>query len=75
MTPKIFCLTSGKGGVGKTSLSVNLAWALARQGLRVLVVDGDLGLANADVLLGLNVTRTIRHILEQGGGKCFFRFS
>jgi flagellar biosynthesis protein FlhG len=66
MTSKIFCLTSGKGGVGKTSLSVNLAWTLARQGVRVLVVDGDLGLANADVLLGLTVTRTIRHVLEQG---------
>jgi len=64
MSPKTICLTSGKGGVGKTSLTVNLACALSRQGVRVLVVDGDLGLANADVLLGLTVTHTIRHLLE-----------
>lgn len=58
------CLSSGKGGVGKTSITVNLGWALARKGLRVLVVDGDLGLANVDILLGLAVQKTIRNILE-----------
>lgn len=61
--PPRLCLSSGKGGVGKTSLAVNLAVALADQGIRVLLVDGDLGLANVDVLLGLSVTATIREVL------------
>jgi len=49
----ILAITSGKGGVGKTFLSANLAAALARQGRRVLVLDADLGLANLDVVLNL----------------------
>lgn len=50
---RICAITSGKGGVGKTFLSANLAAALARQGERVLVLDADLGLANLDVVLNL----------------------
>ena len=49
----ITAITSGKGGVGKTFVSANLAAALARNGRRVLVLDADLGLANLDVLLNL----------------------
>ena len=49
----ITAVTSGKGGVGKTFVSANLAAALARNGRRVLVLDADLGLANLDVLLNL----------------------
>jgi flagellar biosynthesis protein FlhG len=64
--PKIWCITSGKGGVGKTCLAVNLGFALAGQGQRVLLVDGDLGLANVDVLLGLEVKANVRDILDQG---------
>ena len=64
--PKLWCITSGKGGVGKTCLAVNLAFALAHQGRRVLLVDGDLGLANVDVLLGLEVRATLRDILDRG---------
>ena len=45
---RITAITSGKGGVGKTFLSANLATALARQGEKVLVLDADLGLANLD---------------------------
>ena len=50
---RITAVTSGKGGVGKTFVSCNLAAALARQGRRVLVLDADLGLANLDVMLNL----------------------
>jgi len=64
--PKYYCITSGKGGVGKTCLAVNLAFALAHQGKRVLLVDGDLGLANVDVLLDLEVGVTIWDILDRG---------
>ena len=63
--PVTVCLSSGKGGVGKTSLAVNLAFALVQRGVRVLLVDGDLGLANVDVLLGLQVQTTIRDILDR----------
>jgi flagellar biosynthesis protein FlhG len=50
---RIFAVTSGKGGVGKTFMTANLAAALARRGERVLVLDADLGLANLDVVLNL----------------------
>lgn len=52
---KVMAITSGKGGVGKTFVSSNLAAALARRGLRVLVLDADLGLANLDVVLNLSL--------------------
>ncbi len=64
--PVTLSITSGKGGVGKTSIAVNLAFALAEKDFRVLVVDGDLGLANVDVLLGLSVNKTIRDVLDKG---------
>jgi flagellar biosynthesis protein FlhG len=53
MKARIMAVTSGKGGVGKTFVSANLACALARRGERVLVLDADLGLANLDVVLNL----------------------
>jgi len=62
--PHIYTFASGKGGVGKTHLSVNIAVSLAEQGHRVLVVDGDLGLANVNVLLGLNPTHHAGHLLD-----------
>jgi flagellar biosynthesis protein FlhG len=64
--PRTLCVTSGKGGVGKTSFTVNFAIALTRNNNRVLVVDGDMGLANVDVLLRLSVKSNIRDILESG---------
>lgn len=63
---KIICISSGKGGVGKTSFSVNIATALAQRSKKVLLIDGDLGLANVDVVLGLNVRHTIRETIEEG---------
>src|SRR5262249_10528979 len=57
-------VTGGKGGVGKTCVSVNLATGLAAQGRRVVLLDGDLGLANVDVLLGLSPRYTLAHVLS-----------
>ncbi|MEA3364635.1 MAG: P-loop NTPase, partial [Candidatus Hydrogenedentes bacterium] len=51
---RVIAVTSGKGGVGKTGTSVNLAIALVMRGKQVVVLDADLGLANVEVLLGLN---------------------
>ncbi|MFZ5774084.1 MAG: MinD/ParA family protein [Thermodesulfobacteriota bacterium] len=65
-TPRVICVSSGKGGVGKTSFSVNLAAALSQKGKTVLLIDGDLGLANVDVVLGINVRHTIREAIEDG---------
>jgi len=64
--PQIICVSSGKGGVGKTSITVNTAVALAQAGKRVLVIDGDLGLANVDIVLGLSVKHTLRETVEEG---------
>jgi flagellar biosynthesis protein FlhG len=64
---QVIAVTGGKGGVGKTSVSVNLAAALAADGKRVLLFDGDLGLANVDVLLGLTPRYTLEHVLD---GEC-----
>lgn len=52
-TAKVLTITSGKGGVGKTNVTVNLAIALSDLGYRVVVIDADLGLANIDVMLGM----------------------
>ena len=54
---------SGKGGVGKTSLAVNIALALARMGHKTILIDCDLGLANADVLLGVQPRLTLDRLL------------
>ncbi|HWB78015.1 MAG TPA: MinD/ParA family protein [Nannocystaceae bacterium] len=53
MSPTVIAITSGKGGVGKTNISVNLALALGKRGARVLAIDADLGLANMDIVMGL----------------------
>jgi len=59
----VIAVTSGKGGVGKTNLVINVAVALARLGYRVGVVDADFGLGNVDVLLGLTPSLHIGHLL------------
>ncbi len=59
-----FCVTSGKGGVGKTSFSVNFALALANCGKKVAVIDGDFGFSNVNILLGKNATYTLEHVIH-----------
>jgi flagellar biosynthesis protein FlhG len=61
---QVIAVTGGKGGVGKTSVSVNLATALSAGGRRVMLLDGDLGLANVDVFLGLSPRHTMAHVLS-----------
>lgn len=61
---QVIAVTGGKGGVGKTNVSVNLGIALSRKGRRVTLLDADLGLANVDVLLGLKPTSTLKNVLD-----------
>lgn len=60
--PRVLAITGGKGGVGKTSISVNLAIALARNGSKVCLFDADTGLANINVMLGLHPAYTLEHL-------------
>ena len=61
---QVIAVTSGKGGVGKTNISVNLAVAMAKTGKAVMLLDADLGLANVDVLLGLQTRANLSHVLD-----------
>ncbi len=61
---QVIAITGGKGGIGKTSIAVNLAAAMAASGRRVVLLDGDLGLANVDVFLGLSPRHTLAHVLS-----------
>jgi flagellar biosynthesis protein FlhG len=63
-SPNVFAVASGKGGVGKTWLSITLTHAIARQGRRALLFDGDLGLANVDIQLGLMPKRDLGSVIE-----------
>lgn len=60
----IIAITSGKGGVGKTNLTVNLAIAMAQRGKRVLIIDADLGMANVDVIIGSTSPYSLLHLVE-----------
>lgn len=64
--PIVISVTSGKGGVGKTNVSVNLALCLSRLGKRCVILDADLGLANVDVLLGLTPEKNLFHLFHEG---------
>ncbi len=64
---RVITVTSGKGGVGKTNVSANLATALSGMGQRVLIMDADLGLGNIDVLLGLYPKLTLESVIK---GEC-----
>lgn len=65
--PRVIAVSSGKGGVGKTTISVNLATAFAAAGQRTVLMDADFGLANVDVMLGLTPHHNLSHVLE---GSC-----
>lgn len=60
---RVIAVTSGKGGVGKTNVSVNLGVAMAEEGKRVMLLDADLGLANVDVMLGLHPAFDLSHVV------------
>ena len=64
---QVVAVASGKGGVGKTNISINLAVALANRDRRVMLMDADLGLANIDVMLGLQPKQNLSHVLD---GSC-----
>ena len=64
---RIITVTSGKGGVGKTSISLNLALSMAKKGFRVAVFDADLGLANINILTGIHPEKNLVDVIE---GKC-----
>lgn len=67
---QVVAVTGGKGGVGKTNVSVNISLALADLGKRVVLLDADFGLANVDVMLGLNPQRTLAEVMD---GECELR--
>ena len=67
---QVIAVTSGKGGVGKTTVAVNLSLALAKLGRRVMLLDGDLSLSNVNISLGIPLQQTIIDVLE---GRCELR--
>jgi len=67
---QVIAVTGGKGGVGKSNISVNLSIALAAMNRRVVLMDADLGLANIDILLGIRADKTIADVLS---GECTLR--
>jgi septum site-determining protein MinD len=69
MPAQVITITSGKGGVGKTTAVANLAVALALEGAKVVCIDGDIGLRNLDVILGLE-NRIVYDIVDVIEGRC-----
>jgi len=71
---RVVCVSSGKGGVGKTNVVASVALMMSRSGRRVLILDADLGLANIDVLLGMSPRYNISHLLsgEKSVGEVIF---
>jgi flagellar biosynthesis protein FlhG len=61
---RVIAVASGKGGVGKTNVSVNLGVSLSKLGNRVLLMDADMGLANVDIMLGLQTKYNLAHVLD-----------
>ncbi len=69
MKAVVITVTSGKGGVGKTTVTVNLAVSLALRGKKVVCIDGDIGLRNMDVILGLE-NRIVYDLVDAVEGRC-----
>src|SRR4030042_998647 len=69
MPAQVLTITSGKGGVGKTTAVANLATALAADGRKVVCIDGDIGLRNLDVIMGLE-NRIVYDIVDVIEGRC-----
>lgn len=63
--PRVITITSGKGGVGKTTFTINFAIALSQMGQRVFIIDADLGTANVDVLLNLQPKYNLTHLISR----------
>jgi flagellar biosynthesis protein FlhG len=61
---RVVAVTSGKGGVGKSTLSANVAYVLSRKGYKVGIMDADIGLANLDVMFNVRADRNILHVLK-----------
>jgi len=61
---QVITVTGGKGGVGKTNIAANMSVALANKGKRVLVLDADLGLANMDIVLGVQAKYNLSHVIN-----------
>jgi septum site-determining protein MinD len=72
MSGKVITITSGKGGVGKTTASANISAALAAQGHKVVCIDADIGLRNLDVVLGLE-NRIVYDLVDVVEGRCKLR--
>jgi septum site-determining protein MinD len=72
MTARVVTVTSGKGGVGKTTTTANVAVALAQEGLKVVCIDGDIGLRNLDVVMGLE-NRIVYDLVDVVEGRCRLR--
>jgi len=72
MSAKVITVTSGKGGVGKTTITANLATALAMQGKKVVAIDADIGLRNLDVVMGLE-NRIVYDLVDVVEGRCRLR--
>lgn len=72
MNGRVIVMTSGKGGVGKTTATANIGLGLAKHGQKVVLIDGDIGLRNLDILLGLE-NRIVYHLVDVVRGRCQVR--
>ena len=69
MSGRAIVITSGKGGVGKTTATANVGLGLARHERKVVMIDGDIGLRNLDLIMGLE-NRIVYHLLDVVRGRC-----